>query len=48
MSEAIQCILRKHGIADGYEIIRELTQNKCFDDLEDFKRKIISKIRRYP
>lgn len=48
MSEAIQCILRKHGITNGYEIIRELTQHKCFDDLEDFKKKIIAKLHDTP
>jgi len=44
MAEAIQCILRKHGITNGYEIIRGLTQNEYFEDLEDFKRKILAKL----
>jgi len=44
MAEAIQCILRKHGITNGYEIIRSLTQHEYFDDLEDFKRKILAKL----
>jgi len=44
MSEAIQCILRKNGIEDGYDIIRLLTQTIQFDDLNTFKQKIIDKL----
>ena len=41
LAEAIQCIMRKNGIKDGYEIIRKLTQTHNFENLELFKQKII-------
>jgi adenylosuccinate lyase len=44
MSEAIQCILRKDGISNSYDVIRKLTQNEEFKDLKDFKRKILENI----
>jgi adenylosuccinate lyase len=44
MSEAIQCILRKNGIENGYDIIRSLTQTIQFKSLNNFKQKIIDKL----
>ena len=48
MAEAIQCILRKHGIPNGYEIIRKLTQNEYFNNLNDFKKKILENLDEIP
>jgi len=42
MAENVQCILRKHGIPDGYELMRNLTQTRQFSDLNQFKIEIIA------
>jgi adenylosuccinate lyase len=44
LGEAIQCLLRKHGIPNGYEIIRNLTQSKKYCSLEQFKTEILENI----
>lgn len=44
MAEAIQCILRKNGIENGYEIIRTLTQSIKFDSLSIFKDEVLQKL----
>ena len=48
MAEAIQCILRKHGIINGYEIIRELTQHESFKNLDTFKQRILQQLTDIP
>ena len=48
MSEAVQCLLRKHGIADGYEIVRSLTQHIQFNNLDHFKEEIIKRLQDIP
>ena len=44
LSEAVQCILRKHGVENAYEIIRKATQGVHFKSLKDFKDKILENI----
>jgi adenylosuccinate lyase len=44
MSEAIQMILRKHNVNNGYDIVRKATQNKSFRDLEHFKEVVIQEL----
>ena len=46
LGEAIQCLLRKHGIPNGYEIIRNLIQSKKYSSLEQFKIEILENIDR--
>ena len=48
MSEAVQCLLRKHGIANGYEIIRSLTQHVQFNNLDHFKEEILKRLEDIP
>ena len=36
LGEAIQCIFRKYGVSNGYDIIRKATQNKKFENEEYF------------
>ena len=31
LGEALQTMLRKHGVTDGYEILKEFTRGKCLD-----------------
>jgi adenylosuccinate lyase len=42
LSEAIQILLRKYNINEGYDIVRVATQNEKFNDLDEYKDKIIS------
>ena len=41
LGEAIQCIFRKHGVSNGYDIIRKATQNKIFKNEEYFLAHIL-------
>jgi adenylosuccinate lyase len=41
LGEAIQCLFRRYGIPNGYEIIRNLTQSKKYANLEEFKTEIL-------
>jgi adenylosuccinate lyase len=36
LSENIQCLLRANGIENAYDIVREITQNKKFNNIDDF------------
>ena len=44
LSEAIQCLLRKNGILNGYEIIRNLTQSTKYTNIDEFKKEIVENI----
>lgn len=40
LSEAIQMVLRRYNVDNGYDIIRRATQNKIYNNLEEFKESI--------
>jgi adenylosuccinate lyase len=44
MAESVQCIFRKHGIPNGYDIVRLATQTYKFTNLQQFKEKMIDGI----
>lgn len=46
MGEAIQIILRKNGIKDGYNIVRECSQNMNFNSITDYKNSIINYLKK--
>jgi adenylosuccinate lyase len=46
LGEAIQCLLRKHGIENSYEIVREILQGTHFLNIEDLKMKVLKKIKK--
>lgn len=41
LSEAIQILMKTYNIENGYDIVRKVTQNNKFADLEELKQKII-------
>jgi adenylosuccinate lyase len=41
LSEAIQILMKIFNIENGYDIVRQVTQNNKFNDLEELKQKII-------
>lgn len=45
LSEAIQILLRRYNIDNGYELIRKATQNKYFKDLNEFKEAILTTLK---
>ena len=47
LSEAIQTILRKYNISNGYNLIRKTTQNKDYKNLNDFKSEIMIELTNY-
>ena len=44
LSEGIQSLLRVNNVSNAYDLIRVQTQNKNFENLEDFKSKIIENL----
>ena len=45
LAEAVQIILRKNGILNGYDIIKQITQGMKYQDLDTFKSDIIEYIK---
>ena len=45
LSEAIQMLLRRYNINNGYDIVRQATQNKIYTNLDDFKASILESLR---
>ena len=39
-SENILCLLRANGIENAYDIVREITQNKKFNNIDEFMSEI--------
>ena len=46
LGEAVQCIFRKYGVSNGYNIVRMATQNIKFKSEESFLVKILEVCRR--
>jgi len=44
LSEAIQMILRRYNINNGYDIVRRATQNKNYTNLAEFKASILDNL----
>lgn len=42
LAEAIQCLFRCNGIENSYEKIRSLTQNIKYNNLDEFKEKVLN------
>ena len=40
LAEAVQIILRTHNISNAYDIVRKITQNKDYNNLEEFKNEV--------
>lgn len=47
LAEAIQIILRTHNISNAYDIVRKITQNKAYNNLEEFKNEVKTNIFNY-
>ena len=44
LSEPIQCIMRKFGVENSYEIMRNISQSINYSSVNDFKSKVINEI----
>jgi len=44
LSEAIQMLLRRYNINNGYDIVRQATQNKNYTNLAEFKASILESL----
>ena len=47
LGEAIQSLMRKHGIENSYEIMRKIMQGNRYLNLSSFKRRVIKEIEEY-
>ena len=47
LAEAIQIILRTYNISNAYDIVRKITQNKDYKNLEEFKNEVKINIYNY-
>ena len=47
LAEAIQIILRTHNVSNAYDIVRKITQNKDYNNLEEFKNEVKTNIFNY-
>ena len=47
LAEAVQIILRTHNVSNAYDIVRKITQNKDYNNLEKFKNEIKKNIFNY-
>jgi len=47
LAEAVQIILRTHNVSNAYDIVRKITQNKDYNNLEKFKNEVKTNIFNY-